>query len=118
MGAGRYDMFSTLLLYKDEEFLKNHQNIRFDTIHKLHGWWEIFAVIELNVHNSDFNYQQIQFQNDEEFNEWIEKALSLSIHDSDLEISSNDYILTLSTCDRSRYGRNGRILVLAVRVYG
>jgi len=117
MGAGRYDMFSTLLLYKDEEFLKNHQNIRFDTIHKLHDWWEVFAVIELNVSNTDFNYQKIQFQNDEEFKEWIEKVKSLSIHDSDIEISLTDHILTLSTCDRSRFGRNGRLLVLAVRLY-
>jgi len=117
MGAGRYDMFSTLLSYKNEEFLQKHQNIRFDTIYRLHGWWEIFAIIELNISNTDFNYQQIHFDDEVEFMEWIIKAISLSIHETDVDVSSDSHILTLSTCDRSKFGRNGRLIVLAVRSF-
>lgn len=116
MGVGRSDMFSTLLLYKEYEYFATNRFIQFDTIYQRHGFWKVFAVIELNAHNIDFHSQQILFQDDDEFMEWIAQAMSLSIHDTDTEITPQDYILTLSTCDRSRYGRNGRLLMLAVKL--
>ena len=116
MGVGRSDIFSTLLLYKEYEHFAANRFIQFDTIHQRHGFWKVFAVIELNANNTDFRSQQIQFQDDDEFMDWIAQAMSLSTHDTDTEITPQDYILTLSTCDRSRYGRNGRLLVLAVKL--
>jgi sortase B len=118
MGTGRADMFSTLLLYKDYEYFTENRHIKFDTIHQLYGWWMVFAVIELDIRNTDFNYQQIQFQEEDEFLDWLSKATAISIHGLDMEISPNDYILTLSTCDRGRYGQHGRFLVLAVQTSG
>jgi len=116
MGTGRADMFSILLKYKDYEFFAANRYIFFDTIHQQHGWWEVFAVIELNVRNTAFKYQQMQFQDEDEFMDWITKAVSLSFHETDVEILFNDRILTLSTCDRSNYGQHGRLLILAVRI--
>jgi len=109
-------MFNTLLLYKDFEYFSVNRYIQFDTIHEQHGFWKIFAVIELNTSNAPFYYQQIQFNDETEFSELIEKVKEKSLHETDIDITFQDRILTLSTCDRSRYGRDGRFIILAVRM--
>jgi sortase B len=118
MGTGRMDMFSTLLLYKDFEYFTEHRYIKFDTIYQYHGWWKVFAIIEIDIRSTGFHYQQKQFTNDEDFTDWLSQVTALSIHDMDMELSPNDYILTLSTCDRGRYGQHGRFLILAVQTSG
>jgi sortase B len=69
MGTGRMDMFSTLLLYKDYEYFSANRYIQFDTIHHLHGFWKVFAVIELDASNTEFQYLQISFHNSNELND-------------------------------------------------
>lgn len=118
MGAGRSDMFGTLLMYKEHEHYATHRYIQFDTIYQRLGWWKVVAVIELDTRNTDFQYQHIYFQDEAEFMDWVAKVMMLSIHDTDMSISPNDNILILSTCDRSKYGRYGRFLILAVRTSG
>ena len=61
-GAGRSDMFCSLLSYKDNEFYETHRYIQFDTVYELHGFWKVFAVIELNVHNSHWRSRTGQLQ--------------------------------------------------------
>jgi len=116
MGAGRNDMFNTLLLYKDFGYFSANRYIQFDNIHERYSFWEIFAVIEVNTSNTPFYYQQIQFTDEDEFLEWITMAMTLSIHSTDVEITPQDNILTLSTCDRSKYGRSGRLIILVVKM--
>jgi sortase B len=116
MGAGRRDMFGSLLSYKEHEYYMAHRDIWFDTIYQRHGWWRIFAVIEHDTRLEDFSYPQLGFDDEVGFAAWIAKAKELSIYDSDTDIYENDHILTLSTCDRSiGYGRAGRLLILAVK---
>jgi len=116
MGTGRTDMFSTLLLYKNHDYFMANRFILFGTIYQPHGWWKVFAVIELNASNTEFHCQQIEFHDEDEFMEWIATAMTLSVHSTDVLITPQDNILTLSTCDRSRYGRNGRLIILAVKM--
>ena len=116
MGAGRDDMFGSLLNYKDSEYYAAHRYIQFDTIYQRHGWWKVFAVIYLDTRSSAFPYMQTQFDSEEGFNDWIATAQSLSLHKADTDIGPYSRILTLSTCDRSKYGRNGRLLVLATKI--
>ncbi len=110
MGAGRTDMFGELLSYKDRAFFD------FDTVYERHGWWKVVAVIEYDIRSKDFDYLYLWFDDDTAFMEWVSSAVERSLHASDVEISPNDRILTLSTCDRSKYGRNGRLLVTAVKL--
>jgi len=117
MGAGRTDMFSALLSYKERKYFESHRYIQFDTIHRRHGFWEVFAVIELDVRSADFNYQMMQFDSDADFAQWIMTAKELSVHASDAAISPDSHIMTLSTYDSSKYGRSGRLLALAVRIW-
>ena len=114
MGNGRQnEMFGPLLDYKSREYYEDHRMIQFDTYLENHGWWEIFAVIQLDTYSSEFNYLRQVFRNEDEFRIWLDEARRLSLYDTDVPISDDDAILTLSTCDRSEYGRNGRFLVLA-----
>jgi len=116
MGNGRTDMFNTLLSYKDYSFLLANKYIQFDTIYQRHGFWKVFAVIELDASNTAFNYQQMNFQSDADFMEWVSMATELSMHNTETYIAPQDKILALSTCDRSSYGSNGRLIILAVRI--
>lgn len=113
MGRGRTDMFGELLEYKDRAYYKSHASIQFDTIYRNYGWWKIFAVINLDVKTSEFDYLKQNFSNVAEFDKWIARAKAQSLYETDVPVYSNDKILTLSTCDRS-VGKNGRLLVMAV----
>ena len=116
MGTGREDMFSTLLEYKDYEYYSENKFIQFDTIYKKYGWWKIFVVIEYDTRSGDFPYLQLSFNNATDFMDWIENAKELSIHNIEVEITPNDRILMLSTCDRGNFGRSGRLFILAVNI--
>lgn len=116
MGAGRQDeMFGPLLQYKEREHYQKNRMIQFDTYLENHGWWEVFAVIHLNTADSGFNYLQQVFKNDDDFMTWLEHARGLSLYETSAEVTADDIVLTLSTCDRSEYGRSGRFIVLAVK---
>lgn len=116
MGAGRTDMFGTLLYYGDREYYERHKYVQFDTIAERRCWWKIFAVIDLDVKAGRFDYLKLDFQNNTEFMEWIGQAKALSLYDTDVNVGPKDKVITLSTCDRRNYGRNGRQLILAINI--
>lgn len=118
MGSGRTDMFGTLLYYNDIKHYSGHRYIQFDTLYERHGWWKIFAVINHDLRNKEFDYLKLDFKSQEEFMQWIATALELSLYETDVEICEDDRILTLSTCDGQFYGRNGRQLIMAVKMNG
>lgn len=112
MGYGQTTMFGLLLNYKDEEYYRAHRFIQFDTVYEDHGWWKIFAVINLQAGVSELDYMTYQFGTPDEFEDWILLAQSLSYYEADMTVNASDKILTLSTCDRSA-GRGGRLIVMA-----
>ncbi len=116
MGGGRTDMFGELLKYKERDYYDSHRYIQFDTISEQHGWWKVFAVIEYDIRSKDFNYLYLWFDNDAAFTDWVAGAAECSLYEPDIEVTPQDRVLTLSTCDRSKYGRSGRLLVMAVKM--
>ena len=96
--------------------LESLRYIQFDTIYQHHGFWKVFAVIEYDIRDSGFQYRQFQFSGNADFMDWIEKAVDKSLYEADMDIAPQSHILTLSTCDRSKYGRNGRLLILTVEM--
>ena len=115
MGRGRADMFGPLHQYKDQAYYETHAYLQFDTVHQQYGWWKVFAVVNLDVKMSEFDYLQQNFQGEVAFEAWIAQAKALSLYDTDVDVSTGDKILTLSTCDRS-VSKNGRLLIMAVWV--
>jgi sortase B len=113
MGRGRTDMFGSLLAYKEESYCVEHPRIQFDTIYRRYGWWEVFAVVNLDVKTTGFDYLKQNFGSAVEFEAWIAQAKELSIYDTGVNAALGGKCLVLSTCDRS-VSKNGRLLVMAV----
>jgi len=115
MGAGREtEMFGPLLLYKERDYLNAHRLIQFDTYEQAYGWWEVFAVLHLDVREQGFNYLCQSFPDTAAFENWLAQVRERALHDTGAAVDAAGRILTLSTCDRSRYGRHGRFVVMAV----
>ena len=85
--------FAQLLKYQDEEFAKTHPYIYYSTIEE-DMVWQVFAVFYTDI---KFDYIEPN-PADATLNSLLKKAQDLSFYNYDVEVSSNDKILTLSTC--------------------
>lgn len=85
--------FAQLLKYQDEEFAKTHPYIYYSTIEE-DMVWQVFAVFYTDI---KFDYIEPN-PADATFNSLLKKTQDLSFYNYDVEVSSNDKILTLSTC--------------------
>ena len=87
--------FSELLKYKDINFFNNHKTIEMSTINGNYKW-EIFSVYKTTP---DFFYIDVQFKDNDEYYEFLKSLKEKSIYNTNVDISKDDTILTLSTCD-------------------
>ena len=85
--------FAQLLKYQNEEFAKTNPYIYYSTIEE-DMVWQVFAVFYTDI---KFDYIEPN-PADATFNSLLKKAQDLSFYNYDVEVSSNDKILTLSTC--------------------
>ena len=85
--------FAQLLKYQDEEFAKTNPYIYYSTIEE-DMVWQVLAVFYTDI---KFDYIEPN-PADATFNSLLKKAQDLSFYNYDVEVSSNDKILTLSTC--------------------
>lgn len=115
MGIGKSTMFSSLVKYKKESYYNEHSEIYFETPYQK-GTYKIFAMFNIHVPNSTFNYTQSSFGNKNDFNNFIKKAKAMSLYNVDVAISEDAEILTLSTCDRAFAVGTGRFVVMAVKI--
>lgn len=104
------DHFTPLEKYLDKSFYEANREIDLAT---LTGNYKcvIFSVFKTTSDNySDF-YIDTNFNNDQEFNDFLYHFKSRSMYESDVSLSINDDILTLSTCEYSQ--NNGRLVIMA-----
>lgn len=108
-------MFAGLSAYLNREFWENHRYIRFDTLRE-HHVYEIFAVFTTTASEGrGFAYHDfIRAADEQEFDTFIAKCLSLSLYGTDLIPTYGDKIICLSTCEYTQ--TNGRLVVAAVRI--
>ncbi|MEX1377369.1 MAG: class B sortase [Eubacteriales bacterium] len=99
-------MFRSLVFYFEKDFFDEHKIVHFDTLAG-EMEWEVFATFETHI---DFDYIHTEFENDEQWLEFIEYCQSLSLYETDVELSENDIVLTLSTCSVSH---DYRVVVMA-----
>jgi sortase, srtB family len=99
--------FTPLFNYKDEEFFKNHQNIEFSTLNGNYKF-QIFATYSTNT---DFFYIDTNFKDINEYESFLNSLKAKSEYNTNVEVTKDDVILTLSTCDYSI--ENGRYVVQA-----
>ena len=104
-------MFQPLMSYKKRSFYENHKTVYFDTLYGL-GEYTIFAVV--NLINGEWDPAATSFGNDNDFLAFVQRAKAQALYDTGVEVSADDHIITLITCDRSYHDKDGRLLVMAV----
>ncbi len=105
-------MFSTLMDYKDSSYCAAHSQIR---VSSLYGEriYRVFTVLNMKV--SDWDAATASFSSDESFLRFVNRAVKKSLVDTGVQVTAEDNILTLITCDRSYGGASGRLIVMAVQ---
>ncbi len=103
-------MFGTLHKVLNSSWYENPDNliITFDTLYESMKW-QIYSIYTIAKTN---DYLQVSFENEDAKKEFINMTKSRSIHDFGIEVTNDDYILTLSTCTNS----NERLVVHAKRI--
>lgn len=110
-------MFNPLSYYKQLDFYKQHPVVRFDSIYKEQEY-KIFGVMIVNSEPEQDNgtvfkyWQQVDFDDEEEFNAFVNEVRKRSMWDIDVDVQPDDNLLTLSTCCYD-FRPNARCVILA-----
>ena len=88
-------MFGILPQYVLESYFEAHPTMTLNLWGQL-SQWQIFS-----VHSTDDSLLQVQFADDAAFAEFIQGLKSASLYDTGIDVTPNDTVLTLSTCDGS-----------------
>src|SRR5699024_1311691 len=91
------------------DFFNDHHTFEFDTLHGSYKA-EVFSVYNTLT---DFNYIETDFENSEQYKELLFKMQDKSRFDTNVELSADDQIITLSTCDYELDADNGRLVLHA-----
>ena len=91
-------MFGELKNYLNEDYFYSHQNIYLTTSYE-NTIWKIFSFY---ISDINFEYTKINFNDNSEFLEFLNLVHSKSIFNTETELTSEDKIITLSTCTNKR----------------
>lgn len=103
-------MFGELKKYKDESFFRDNNYIEIETKDGDKIKYKVFSAY---IASSDENYLQTQFETNEQFREYLERAEIRSMYKTDISLSEKDKIITLSTCSYEK--EDARLVVHAKR---
>lgn len=113
-------MFGSLEFYADEEYAKAHPEITYDLIQPDGSYeqltFEVMAAFYSRVYKIDEEdvfryYYGTDLSDPEDFQNYVEEAMSASLYDLGVTAEYGDRLLTLSTC--SYYTEDGRFVVVA-----
>ena len=88
-------MFGQLKNFKEEQFVNTNNIIK---ILKPNGDILEYKVFSAYTTSATDNYTQINFNNDEEYKEFLNKIIDKSTFKTNETLNVDDNILTLSTC--------------------
>lgn len=104
-------MLAALASYKKKSYYDTHATIYLDTVYHA-STYTIFAVIDMT--SGDWDASISSFATERDFLDFIGRAKALSLYDTGVEVTAEDKILTLITCDRDYGGKDGRLVIMAV----
>ncbi|MCR1850207.1 class B sortase [Paraclostridium sordellii] len=87
-------MFNNLLQFKDKDFFDKNNKIRVFKDNKEY----IYEVFSVYTTDSKYDYLITNFNNPNEFKNYINNVKNKSLFKSNIKVNSNDKIITLSTC--------------------
>lgn len=106
-------MFGELENYRKEEFYNSHKIIKFFTMEE-NTEYEIISVFKTIAYSGFRYYEYINFENESEFNTFINKCNELAFYNIENNVNYGDKFITLSTCDYT--SKNGRLVVVARKI--
>ncbi len=104
------DHFTPLVNYQSSEYYNSNKVIELSTLNGNYKW-EVFSVFKTTGTNYADFYADTNFNDDGEFTTFVNYFKSKSLYNTGVEVSKDDDILTLSTCEYSQ--ENGRLVVMA-----
>lgn len=111
------EMFGSLPKYKDSDYGKEHNIIKFDTLYETREY-ELIAVFYSQVYyNTDTCFKYYQFfeaNNQAEFDDWYTNIKQMSLYDTGVTAEYGDEFITFSCC--SYHTENGRFAVVGKRI--
>ena len=108
-------MFHDLTKYADKDFYEKHKIVHFNSPFEVADYEVVYAFKTVAYSESGFDYYSYDGSlTEEQFNEFNEGCKKLSLYVTGEELEYKDILITLSTCEYSRY--NGRFVVVARKV--
>lgn len=101
-------MFGQMEKFKEKDFFEKNKTITLTSEDDIYEY-EIFAI---GVYDANFGYNTVNFNDEDDFNNFLDKILSKSMYSRNI-VNSSDKIITLSTC--SYEYDNARTAIFAVR---
>jgi len=87
-------MFGSLKKFNDLDFVRENPVFIYDTLYGTR-YYQIFAVL---IEHMNYNYYEVDFDEPGSFLAFTDHMRELSLYTSDLEITDDDQMITLSTC--------------------
>ncbi len=106
-------MFSSLLKYKDEDYFMAHRQLYYTECYGDTAEYQIMAVVKYNAKDTgSWDFRTRNHADMESYNLWMEQLQEHALYYAEPEHAPVE-ILTLSTCDRSEFGKDGRLVIVA-----
>lgn len=110
-------MFGGLKKYLEEPYLSEHDKIMFDTLYEKQTY-QIIAVCLSAVGDGTAGsyryYNFIEADSEKDFDLFIQNVRDCAVYDRTTDVTANDSLLTLSTCNS--YVEDGRLFIVAKKM--
>lgn len=101
------DMFGELKSFLEEDFAKKHATIQLETLYE-DLEFEIFAAYETTT---EFYYLENEFTSNQAYADFIKEIKKRSVIHPEVDFTTADYLLTLSTCNNTVSSTEKRMVV-------
>lgn len=106
-------MFSPLLNYKSKCYFNAHRKLYYTECYGITAEYQIMAVVKYNAKDTEgWDFRTRNHADIESYNLWMEQLQERALYYVEPDHAPTE-ILTLSTCDRSEYGKDGRFVIVA-----
>ena len=113
MGGTSEAMFSSLLHYKDEGYFMAHRQLYYTECYGTTAEYQVMAVVKYNAGDTgSWDFRIRNHADMESCNLWMEQLQERALYYAEPDHAPSE-ILTLSTCDRSELGKDGRLVIVA-----
>ena len=113
MGGSSDAMFSPLLDFKDGDHFMAHRQLYYTECFGDTAEYQIMAVVKYNAKDTvSWDFRTRDHADMESYNLWMEQLQEHALYYAEPGHAPAE-ILTLSTCDRSEFGKDGRLVIVA-----